>query len=148
MQFLVVGRDSKQCKVLGREEMENPWSVNNLKTFHKNSFCAKYTEKTMRKQHKHDTNVIFRGLGEGDTWKNLKRKISRHNHLKCSSWFPKSLVKFVGEGQNCGKVQKIYLLSFRFSLANLWQRVAIIAFPPPLDVTWLTQGTRNSGEQQ
>jgi hypothetical protein len=31
------GRDGKQCMVLGREEMENPGSVNNLKTFHKNS---------------------------------------------------------------------------------------------------------------
>ncbi len=31
------GWNSKQCMVLGREEMKNPGSVNNLKTFHKNS---------------------------------------------------------------------------------------------------------------
>ncbi len=34
------------------------------------------------------------------------------------------------------------------SLANLQQRVAIIGSPPPLDVTWRTQGTQNSREQQ
>ena len=34
------------------------------------------------------------------------------------------------------------------SLANHQQRVAIIGSPPPLDVTWRTQGTQNSREQQ
>ncbi len=34
------------------------------------------------------------------------------------------------------------------SLANLRQRVAIFGSPPPLDVTWRTQGTQNSREQQ
>ena len=36
----------------------------------------------------------------------------------------------------------MHLLSFRFSLANLRQRVAKIGFPSPFDVTWRTQGTQ------
>ncbi len=31
-----------------------------------------------------DPNVIFRGLGEGDSWKNLKQKISWHCPFKCA----------------------------------------------------------------
>ncbi len=38
--------------------------------------------------------------------------------------------------------------AFGSSLANLQQRVAIIGSPPLLDVTWRTQGTQNSREQQ
>jgi hypothetical protein len=33
------------------------------------------------------------------------------------------------------------------SLANLRQRVVKVHFPPPLDVTWWTQGPHNSAEQ-
>jgi hypothetical protein len=39
--------------VLGREEMKNPGSVNNLKNISQKFLCAKYTEETVRKHHKH-----------------------------------------------------------------------------------------------